>query len=208
MSEGNIIATIIVDPHAEKRQHGARAILSGHPRHRHRPAARHRHSIHQPSASTVNRERRAGEKKQRRNAEEDLPRSRPENMTVSPVLCSDLPARGVLVAALPPGAVLIAALWCAIEPREHAPQGVEPAGIGGVGVKNLSIVERRRRSSPEARADRSAGRLRNRRRALPVKSAASAGMGGFLMEVIVVAAILLGLGKADAVIEIEIAREG
>src|SRR4051812_49412472 len=52
--------------------------------------------------------------------------------------------RLVLVATLPPGAGLVAALRCAIEPRIHAPDGVEAARVGRISVKDGAVLARER----------------------------------------------------------------
>src|SRR5262245_8135338 len=45
----------------------------------------------------------------------------------------------VLVVPAPPHAGLVAALRCAIEPRIHAPETVQSARIGGVGVIDVAV---------------------------------------------------------------------
>src|SRR5947208_12406749 len=50
----------------------------------------------------------------------------------------------VLVMAAPPDARLVAPLGGAVEPRVHAPEAVQPARIGGVGVIYGTVLERER----------------------------------------------------------------
>src|ERR1700693_5719327 len=53
-------------------------------------------------------------------------------------------ALAVLVVAAPPAARLIAPLGCAVEPLVHAPEAVQSARIGGIGVINDDVLERER----------------------------------------------------------------
>src|ERR1044071_7491510 len=50
----------------------------------------------------------------------------------------------VLVVAAPPDARLVAPLGRAVEPRVHAPEGVHPARIGGIGVVDDAVLARER----------------------------------------------------------------
>src|SRR2546430_17727967 len=50
----------------------------------------------------------------------------------------------VLVVAAPPDARLVAPLGCAVEPLVHAPEAVQSARIGGIGVVDDAILERER----------------------------------------------------------------
>src|SRR5260370_23232112 len=50
----------------------------------------------------------------------------------------------VLVVAAPPEAGLVAAEWRAVEPRVHAPEGVDPALVGRVGVVDRAVLEHER----------------------------------------------------------------
>src|SRR5439155_12087604 len=50
----------------------------------------------------------------------------------------------VLVVAAPPGAGLVAAEGGAVEPLVHAPQAVDPAFVGRVGVVDGAVLERER----------------------------------------------------------------
>src|SRR5438132_10437895 len=50
----------------------------------------------------------------------------------------------VLVVAAPPDARFVAPLGRAIEPLVHAPQAVQSARIGGIGVVNDAVLERER----------------------------------------------------------------
>src|SRR6202043_943645 len=49
---------------------------------------------------------------------------------------------GVLVVAAPPDARLVAPLGCAVQPLVHAPEAVESARIGGIGVVDAAVLER------------------------------------------------------------------
>src|ERR687888_2749147 len=40
--------------------------------------------------------------------------------------------------------VLVTSPWCAVEPLIHAPEAVEPARVGGVGVVDDAVLERER----------------------------------------------------------------
>src|SRR6266446_1459032 len=50
----------------------------------------------------------------------------------------------VVVAAAPPDAHLVASLWGAVEPLVHAPEAVQSARIGGIGVVDDAVLERER----------------------------------------------------------------
>src|SRR5882672_3726514 len=50
----------------------------------------------------------------------------------------------VLVVAAPPDARLVAPLGAAVEPLVHAPEAVQPARIGGVGVEDDAALEHER----------------------------------------------------------------
>src|SRR5205814_3253986 len=50
----------------------------------------------------------------------------------------------VLVVATPPDAGLVAPLGRAVEPLIHAPEAVQSARIGGIGVVNDAVLERER----------------------------------------------------------------
>src|SRR5207253_6789219 len=50
----------------------------------------------------------------------------------------------VLVVAAPPDARLVAPLGCAVEPLVHAPEAVQSARIGGIGVVDDAVLERER----------------------------------------------------------------
>src|SRR5262249_26695497 len=54
------------------------------------------------------------------------------------------PTVGVLIAAAPPDARLVAALGGAVEPLVHAPEPVQSARVGGIGVVGDSILEHKR----------------------------------------------------------------
>src|SRR5437868_10984513 len=46
--------------------------------------------------------------------------------------------------AAPPDARLVTSVGGAVEPRVHAPEGVQPACIGGIGVVDDAVLERER----------------------------------------------------------------
>src|SRR5690242_20563786 len=46
--------------------------------------------------------------------------------------------------ATPPEARFVASPWCAVEPLVHAPEAVQSARIGGIGVVDDSVLERER----------------------------------------------------------------
>src|SRR5213594_2251216 len=50
----------------------------------------------------------------------------------------------VLVVAATPDARLVASLRCAVEPLVHAPEAVESARIGGIGMVDDAVLERER----------------------------------------------------------------
>src|SRR6266478_4506416 len=50
----------------------------------------------------------------------------------------------VLVVAPPPEARFVAPLGCAVEPLVHAPEAVQSARIGGIGVVDDAVLERER----------------------------------------------------------------
>src|SRR3989475_9159434 len=50
----------------------------------------------------------------------------------------------VLVVAAPPDARLVAPLGCAVEPLVHAPEAVQSARIGGIGVVDDTVLEHER----------------------------------------------------------------
>src|SRR3979490_692873 len=51
---------------------------------------------------------------------------------------------GVLVVSPPPAARLVASLGGAVEPLVHAPEAVQSARIGGIGVVDGAVLERER----------------------------------------------------------------
>src|SRR3989442_7723486 len=69
----------------------------------------------------------------------------------------------VPVVAAPPGARLVASLGCAVEPLVHAPEAVQSARIGGIGVVDDAVLERERaHARPLARVRRRVGSGRGR----------------------------------------------
>src|SRR6058998_264946 len=115
----------------------------------------------------------------------------------------------VLVVAAPPGARLVAPLGRAVEPLVHAPEAVQSARIGGIGVVDDAVLERERaHARPLARVRGRVGsdsgrelgdRLRDRRRVHRVAAA----------PVVVFDAplALLLLAEPDVEVEVEIAAE-
>src|SRR2546428_10939540 len=71
--------------------------------------------------------------------------------------CDDSPLV-VLVVAAPPDAGLVAPLGGAVEPLVHAPEAVQSARIGGIGVVDDAVLERERaHARPLARVRGRAG---------------------------------------------------
>src|ERR671921_1253394 len=67
----------------------------------------------------------------------EMPRNaRPELTTRSALI--------VAVVMLPPHALLVAPLGCAVEPLVHAPQAVHAARVGGIRVVHDAVLERER----------------------------------------------------------------
>src|ERR1700693_5920622 len=67
-------------------------------------------------------------------------------------------ALAVLVVAAPPEARLVASLGCAVEPLVHAPEAVQSARIGRIGVVNDAVLVRERaHTGPLARVRRQVG---------------------------------------------------
>src|SRR6266545_3560826 len=63
--------------------------------------------------------------------------TRSEFMTVRSALV-------VLIVAAPPDARLVTPLGCAVEPLVHAPEAIQSARIGGIGVVDDAVLERER----------------------------------------------------------------
>src|SRR6185437_3458893 len=117
--------------------------------------------------------------------------------------------RGVFIVAAPPDALLVATLGRAIEPLIGAPQSVEAARVGGIGVEDGALLKREGAHArpiahvgpPVSSADRRESRdgLRNLRRrqrmiATPI-------------IVLDAALALLVLGDRDVEIEVEVVAE-
>src|SRR6058998_2519110 len=115
----------------------------------------------------------------------------------------------VLVVAAPPDARLVAPLGGAVEPLEHAPEAVQSASIGGIGVVDDAVLEHERaHARPLARVRGRVGsghgrelgdRLRNRRHVHRVAAA--------LVVVFDDSLALLLLGERDVEVEAEVAAE-
>src|SRR3989441_1120199 len=115
----------------------------------------------------------------------------------------------VLVVAAPPDARLVAPLGCAVEPLVHAPEAVQSARIGGIGVVDDAILEHERaHARPLARIRGHVGsghgrvlgdRLRDRRHVHHVVAAPVVVFDGPLA--------LLLLGERDVEVEVEVAAE-
>src|SRR4051794_36966458 len=120
--------------------------------------------------------------------------------------CSVISALAVFVAAAPPHALLVAALRRAIEPLIGAPQTVEAAGVGRIGVVDDTILQdegaHARPIAHEGRAiGARAGRdLRHHRRhvAVPERRAGAVVVFGAALA-------LLLLGDRDLEVEVEVA---
>src|SRR5438132_7332916 len=80
----------------------------------------------------------------RREARSETIRREISSPAVAPRQPRLLSALVVLVVAAPPDARLVAPLWCAIEPLVHAPEAVQPARIGGIGVVGDAVLEHER----------------------------------------------------------------
>src|SRR5262245_19252128 len=121
------------------------------------------------------------------------------------LLSSDLAP--VLVVAAPPEARLVASPGGAVEPLVHAPEAVDSARVGGIGVVDNAILERERaHARPLARVR---GRIRpGRGRHLNDRSLAAAQLPRPLVPVVVLDALaLLRLGEPDTEVGVEVAAE-
>src|SRR5882672_8597172 len=124
-------------------------------------------------------------------------------------------AFAVLVVAAPPDARLVAPLWGAVEPRVHAPDGVQSARIGGVGVIRDAVLERERaHAGPLARVRGHIGSGHDRVVADRVPGHAGreplvvALLPGGLAPIVVFDAFaLLLLAKRNAEVEVEFAAD-
>src|SRR5688500_8881657 len=117
----------------------------------------------------------------------------------------------VLVVAAEPGTGLVAPLGCAVEPLVHAPETVQPARIGGIGVVDNAVLERERAHAwPLPRVRRHVGSGHVSERSGPVGCRARGYLGDRLLALVVVfdaSRALLFLGEPDAEVEVEVAAE-
>src|SRR5580704_12064629 len=114
----------------------------------------------------------------------------------------------VLVVATPPGACRVAPLGGAVEPLEHAPEAVQSAREGGIGVVDGAILARERaHARPIAKVRGHVGSAHGRVAATPLSRAA---LKCRFTPVIVFDApfALLLLGERDVKIGVEVAAEG
>src|SRR6185369_1682076 len=114
----------------------------------------------------------------------------------------------VLVVAAPPHSGLVAALGGAVEPLIHAPEPVEPARIGGIGVVDgAALAHERAEARPIAheRARIGAAHGRELRDGLRDRSRRIQRMAAALVIVFGAALALLLLGDRDVEVEVEVA---
>src|SRR5262249_51335203 len=134
-------------------------------------------------------------------------------------------APAVLVAAAPPDAALVASARRAVEPLVHAPEAVQSACIGGIGVVDDAVLERERgHARPLARVRPGVGsasgchlgdgplsatlRTRAPLARLPPLERAVGGRDRPAPVVVFDASLaLLLLGDPDVEVEVEVARE-
>src|SRR5262249_44805703 len=125
----------------------------------------------------------------------------PPGIGISPI--SSAPR--VLVVTAPPETSLVAPSWRTIEPLVHAPQTIESARIGGVGVVDDAALE-----DKGARARPSAGkrgRVSSRRGRDGGNRLAAAVPGALAPVVVFNARALLRLGESDAEVGVEVTAE-
>src|SRR5918996_2539306 len=126
----------------------------------------------------------------------------------------------VLVMAAPPDARLVAPLGGAVEPLVYAPEAVQSARIGRIGVVDDAVLERERaHARPLARVRGHVGSGHGRERSVPVGCRARGYLGDGrlvaaqpqrrLAPVVVFDAslALLLLGEPDAEVDVEVAAE-
>src|SRR5215472_14256759 len=117
-------------------------------------------------------------------------------------------AMAVFVVAAPPDARLVASVGRAVEPLVHAPETVQSAGIGGIGVIDGAVPAHERAHARPLAGER--GRVGSASRRHLDDGALAA---GFLPRrsapiVVVDTVALLLLGEPDAEVEVEVAAEG
>src|SRR5712692_6767978 len=123
----------------------------------------------------------------------------------------------VLVVAAPPDARLVAPVGGAVEPLAHAPEAVQSARIGGIGVVDDAVLERERaHARPLARVRGSVGSAHGGERRGPVGCRARGYLGPLaaaqlprrLAPVVIFDALaLLLLGERDVEVGVEVAAE-
>src|SRR5882757_3172257 len=118
----------------------------------------------------------------------------------------------VLVMAAPPDARLVAPLGGAVEPLVRAPEAVQSARIGGIGVVDDAVLERERaHARPLARVGGHVGSGHSRKRSGPVGCRARGYFGEGLLVLVVVfdaflALLLLGVRGVEIVVEVTTER--
>src|SRR6266849_8321479 len=121
----------------------------------------------------------------------------------------------VLIVAAPPDARLVAPLGGAVEPLVHAPEAVQSARIGGIGVVHDAVLEHERaHARPLARVRGRVGSGHGRvvadrrpRHAARQPLVTALLPGGFAPIVVFDAFALLLLGKRSAEVEVEFAAD-
>src|SRR6266545_4826078 len=115
----------------------------------------------------------------------------------------------VLVVAEPPDARLVAPLGGAVEPLVHAPEAVQSAGIGGIGVVDDAVLEHESaHARPLARVRGHVGSGHGSERRGSIVSSGFPDQRRLAAIVVFDAPLaLLLLGEPDAEVEVEVAAE-
>src|SRR6266852_2471329 len=120
----------------------------------------------------------------------------------------------VLVVAASPDARLVAPLGCAVEPLVHAPEAVQSACIGGIGVVDDAVLEHERADArPIARVRGYVGSGHGRERGDRPLTAGFLGQRAYLPPRLAPVVVfddpleLLLLGEPDVEVEVEVAAE-
>src|SRR2546425_4939101 len=117
----------------------------------------------------------------------------------------------VLVVPAPPDARLVAPLGCAVEPLVHAPEAVQSARIGGIGVIDDAVLEHERaHARPLARVRGYVGSAHSRAGDRPLGGGFRLGIQRVVAALVVVFDVplaLLLLGDRDVEVEVEVAAE-
>src|SRR5688572_2580185 len=114
-------------------------------------------------------------------------------------------ALAVLVVAAPPDARLVASLGSPVEPLVHAPEAVETARIGGIGVVDDAVLEHERaHARPLARVRGHVGSAHDREDDRPLVAGVRARRPRLAPVVVFDAPLaLLLLGEPDAEVDVE-----